>query len=438
MSHPRRARFAAAAAAVALLTTMAGCSGDDATPADPNSSSTEAGAPSGEVLVLTNRTDIVDTTFQDYKKTFEAKYPDVTVKFEALTDYEGEVKTRMSTKEYGDVLLIPATVAPADFADFFEPLGTTEELGKTYRFINEAAVDGTVYGIATFGNASGMVYNKDIFTQAGITAAPTTPEEFIADLQAIKDKTDAIPLYTNYKDGWPLGWPQANMGTVSADPDAAVKMAQDKSPWDDGKEKYTLDSLLFDVVAAGVTEEDPTTTNWENSMNLMGTAKLGVLPLGTWALAQMREAAEKAGSDPNSIGYMPMPYQKDGKFHSPVGGDFKMAININSEHKAAARAWIDWMVNESGYSDEVGGLPTKLDQPAPAALKEFEDTGVVFMEMTPAPQLSTVDNKAEIGLSSPDYYRELVDAARGASGKSKEDIFTSLNEKWGAAVESVG
>ncbi|RMB58970.1 ABC transporter substrate-binding protein [Tessaracoccus antarcticus] len=436
MSHSPRIRLAAVAASVALLA-MAGCSGGDATP-EPGSSTTGAETPSGEILVLTNRTDIVDTTFQDYKKTFEAKYPDVKVKFEALTDYEGEVKTRMNTKEYGDVLLIPSTVQQADYPDFFEPLGTTDELGKTYRFINEAAVDGTVYGIATFGNANGMVYNKDVFKAAGITEMPKTSEEFMADLQAVKDKTDAIPLYTNYKDGWPLGWPQSLMGSVSGDAEALVKMADDKSPWDDGKEKATLDSMLFDVVKAGLTEQDPTTTNWENSKNLIGTGKIAVMPLGTWALAQMQEAATKAGADPKSIGYMPPPVQVDGTFVSPIGGDFKMAININSEHKAAARAWIDWMGNESGYSDEVGGLSPLIDHPAPTALKEFEATGVKYLEMTPAPKLSTVDNKAEIGLSSPDYYRELVDAARGASGKSKEDIFKSLNEKWGAAVESVG
>lgn len=437
MSYTRRVRFAAAAATLALLT-MAGCSGEEEATPNPGSSSTEAETPSGEILVLTNRTDIVGTTFEDYKKTFEEKYPEVTVKFEALTDYEGEVKTRMSTSQYGDVLLIPSSVPQSDYPDFFEPLGTTDDLGKTYRFINEAALDGTVYGIATFGNANGMVYNKDVFEEAGITEMPTTPEEFIADLQAIKDKTEATPLYTNYKDGWPLGWPQGLMGSVSGDDQALVEMSTNKTPWADGEEKGTLDSLLFDVVEAGLVEADPTTTNWENSKNLMGTGQIGVMPLGTWALAQMQEAAEKAGADPASIGYMPPPFQVDGGFVSPIGGDFKMAININSESKAAARAWIDWIAADSGYSDEVGGLSPIQDAAAPPALKEFEETGVTYLEMTPSPELSSVDNSSEIGLSAPDYYRELVDAARGASGKTKEEIFKSLDDKWSAAVESQG
>ncbi|MCX7656371.1 MAG: hypothetical protein N2Z76_07590, partial [Treponemataceae bacterium] len=66
-------------------------------------SSVKEGEVSGKIVVLTHRTDWVNTKFQDYKKAFNAKYPKVEVEFEAITDYEGTVRTRMSTKEYGDV-----------------------------------------------------------------------------------------------------------------------------------------------------------------------------------------------------------------------------------------------------------------------------------------------------------------------------------------------
>jgi len=435
MFHTRHMRIAVAAAAVAALSLTAACSnGDD----DSSSDGASDGAPSGEILVLTNRTDLVDTKLQDYKKTFEAEYPDVTVKFEALTDYEGEVKTRMNTTDYGDVLLIPNSVSVADYPDFFEPIGSTDDLGETYRFVNEAAVDGTAYGLATFGNANGVVYNKDVFEAAGITELPTTPEDFVSALQAVKDKTDAVPFYTNYKDGWPLTWPQSWMGAVSGDKDALVKMASDDAPWDEGSEKATVDSLLYDVTKAGLIEDDPTTTNWENSKNLIATGKIGAMALGSWAVPQMQEAATKAGTDPASIGFMPPPFSVDGTATSPIGGDYKLAINVNSEHKAAARAWFDWFIDESGFYDFAGGLPTVSADPAPANLEEFEATGVEYLEITPEPTLSGIDNQAEIGLGQPDYYRQLVDSGRGASDETKESIFEGLNAKWADARASVG
>ena len=435
MSPARSGRFAAAAATAALLSLTAACSGGGSGAASEGGAT---GAPSGPITVLTNRTDLVDTTFQDYKKSFEAKFPEVTVTFEAVTDYEGEVKTRMNTKDYGDVLLIPGSVASTDLPDFFEPLGSVDELSTTYRFAAESALDGTAYGLATFGNANGIVYSKSVFKAAGITELPATTEEFIADLQAIKDTTDAVPLYTNYKDGWPAAWPQNLIGAFSGDPEAFVKMAKNDAPWTKGEEKYTSDSLLYDVVSDGLIEADPTTTNWENSKNLIATGKIGVMVLGSWAVPQMQEAATKAGADPADIGFMPVPVQVDGKFVSPVAGDFKMGINVNSEHKAAARAWIDWMISDSGYYKVAGALPTMVSQAAPESLMEFEATGVEYVEMTPAPTLSVIDSAAEIGLSQPDYYRTLIDSARGASGQTKDEIFAGLNSKWAAARAQVG
>lgn len=64
----------------------------------------------GEITVITQRTDIVDTVFQDYAKEFNKLYPNVKVNFQALADYEGQIKIRMGTRDYGDVLLIPSSI----------------------------------------------------------------------------------------------------------------------------------------------------------------------------------------------------------------------------------------------------------------------------------------------------------------------------------------
>lgn len=418
------------------MVAMAGCSADQGTATTPEATGEES-AVSGEVLMLTGRTDIVDTVFQDYKKTFEAKYPEITISFEAFTDGD-EVTTRMSTKDYGDVLAIQAAIPEADYPDFFEPLGTVEELGKKYRFINEGAYDGTVYGIAQGGAATGMVYNTEVFEAAGITEFPATPEEFIADLTAIKEKTDAIPMYTNYKDGWPIVWPQQILGNPSGDPKAMVKMSQDDSPWAEGKDKYLVDSLLYDTVAAGLTEDDPTTTNWEASKNMIATGQVALMPLGTWAVPQMREAAETAGKDPSVIGFMPAPFQVAGSFLSPLGGDLKLAINVNSENKEAAKLWMTWFIEDSGYDALNVEVPTLIGKPAPPLLKAFEDSGVQYLEMVASPELNVVDKQSEIGVTEPDIYRRLIDSARGASGESKEELFASLNEKWAEARTAIG
>lgn len=429
MPNFNRPRLFAIAAVVGVG--LSACGGGSESEAE------SSGPPSGEILVLTNRTDVVDTVFQDYAAEFNKEYPDVEVKFQALTDYAGEVKTRMSTSDYGDVLLVPADISGTDLPDFFEPLGATDELGEKYRFIEQKAVDGQAYGIATFGNANGFVYNKKVFEEAGITEWATTPEEMLTNLEAIKANTDAIPYYTNYKDGWPLSWPNSLIGAVSGDPEAAVNMAESDAPWAAGEEMEQIDSLLYSMVEDGLSEDDPTTTNWEESKSLLGKGEIAMMPLGSWALPQMAEAAEKAGASADDIGFMPAPFQVDGAFNSPIGPDYMMGINSNSENKKAARAWLDFFVDESGYYEFAGGVPTQQDLPMPTNLSELTDAGVNFVDMTPSPKRDEINNESEIGIGDPDPYRALVDSARGAKDESKEDIYTGWNEKWSTARASM-
>lgn len=434
------------AATTSLALALAACSssdnGDGGTSTEPTSGATAGAseqAVAGDITVLTNRTDLVDTVFADYKTQFETMYPDVNVTFEAITDYEGEVATRMSTDDYGDVLLIPNSISPNDLPDFFEPLGSVEDLSKTYRFVgSEMTFDGTSYGIAITGNANGLVYNKKLWADAGVTDMPTTSEEFQTDLQMIADNSDAIPLYTNYADGWPLTQWETNRGGVTANANAVNELADTDTPWVEGSDHYVIDSLIFDAVAAGNTEPDPTTTNWEQSKADLGSGKIATMALGSWAIVQMQEAADDAAN----IGYMPFPAQVDGKFHSVISGDYKNAVNIHSKNKAAAKAWVMWFADESGYAADQGGISPRIDGPTPATLADFDTAGVEYIELTPAPAgkeslVSDIDSESEIGLLNPEYRQKLVDAARGARDESKQQLFDDLNSRWAAARASV-
>lgn len=216
-------------ALVLVLSMLAGCgksnnAAENNTPANntgANNSSSEQTEKkiAGEITVLTQRTDIVDTVFKDYAAEFNKKYPDVKVNFQALSDYEGQITVRMNSDDYGDVLLLPTSIPLKDSPDFYEPLGELSELSKQYIGLEERTVDGKVYGIPTAVNFSGILYNKKVFADAGITTAPKTPEEFLNALKAIKDKGDAIPLYTNYADSWPLTQWEAVLTTVAGSVD---------------------------------------------------------------------------------------------------------------------------------------------------------------------------------------------------------------------------
>jgi raffinose/stachyose/melibiose transport system substrate-binding protein len=273
-----------------------------------------------------------------------------------------------------------------------------------------------------------------------ITDWPTTPDEFLADLQAIKDKTDAVPYYTNYKDGWPLSeW--NNHRAVLADPRISETFPADPSPWQPGKIQYLTDSLLYDIVHAGLSEKDPLTTNWEGSKPMIATGKVATMLLGSWAVPQMRAAAEAAEADPADIAFWPFPYQTGGEFHAAIDGDKLAAVSRNSKNKATARAWLDWFVNDSGFAADQQAIPPAVDQPLPGSLRDFTATGVELLEVpsavTNAGKEDEIIKESEIDLKGTIYRQKLVDIARGAAKGDKESAFADLNKRWGAAQSQV-
>ncbi len=423
-----------AAAAAAIL--LAGCS----TVSSPGNTTTPKIG--GTITVLTNRTDVVGTTFKDYAAQFEKKYPGTHVKFEAVANYETDVTTRLSSGNYGDVLLIPNTVSKAQLPQFFEPFGTVADLKSKYRFLQEEAYKGNAYGIATFATTVGVIYNKAVWSSAGITSNPTSPDQFLADLKLIKQKTSAIPYYTNYAAGWPLSNWEKTLGMLG-NTDEMNKMTQTNAPWTAGQYHYIADGLLYDIVHDGLSESDPTTTNWELSKGLIGSGKIGSMVLGSWALAQMQDAAVKAGKPASDIGFMPFPYNVNGKQYGNLQGDYKMGISIHSANKATARAWVDWFTKYSGYPETVGGISPLVGSTNPASLKEFSAAGVTLIEQNPAPTgkenlLAAISKGAQIDLTGGLYRQKLVDIARGAASGDKASYFAQLNKQWAAARAKVG
>ncbi|WP_419994673.1 ABC transporter substrate-binding protein [Streptomyces boninensis] len=437
----RRTKPAAALLLAGALLAAAGCSGGGGAAAGAEEASAPADPKtvSGDITVLTNRTDLVQNgTMKKYAAEFRKTYPKVKVEFESSTDYEGEVKTRMNTEDYGDVLLIPNTVAKGDYPKFFASFGPEKTLVKTHRFTDKTTVDGKVYGIATFGAATGFVYNKAVWKKAGVTDWPKTPAAFIAALKKIKSKTDATPYYTNFKDGWPLtNWTNFN-GSPTCDAQANNKLAASDNPWE-GSLK-TIDTLLYDIVRNKVSEKDPTTTNWEKSKGEIAKGNIATMALGSWALSQIQGAAKQAGTDPADIGFLPFPAQSGGEFCSMLIPDYQQAVNIHSKHKEAARAWIDWMAEKSGYAKTEQAVSVLKKDPMPAALKDYTAGGVRYVPLSNAKyeQVSAIDNASEVGLTKPDYRQRLIDQARGAKDGSAADTFKELAGKWAQARGEVG
>jgi ABC-type glycerol-3-phosphate transport system substrate-binding protein len=416
---------------------------DASTPAEP------VAALKGDLTFIHHRTDIDGTLIKGYIAKFNEKYPDVKITTETYSDYDGQMTIRMNSNDYGDALIISDKINQNDYPNYFEKLGTAADLENTYMWIRQskATIGEDVYGLPTCGNAFGIVYNKRIYSEAGVTTLPKTPDEFIADLKLIKEKTKAIPYYTNYAADWTLaGQYEDHRTSVSGDPDYVNKLVHMDDPFSPGKPHYIVYKLLYDAVKNGLCEDDPLTTDWESSKTRLATGEIATMMLGSWAIAQCQERGVQQGTDPADVGFMPFPYTNaDGSLYAGSGGDRNVAVNTNSQNKEAARAWIDFFLNETDYAKQLGAINVLKSKQSefPDALKAFQDLGVKLIVNNPAPAseaglLDKIDQKSEVGLWQSDFKKRIVEAAMGTRKESYDDIMKDLNAKWAKARKDLG
>ena len=322
------------------------------------------------------------------------------------------------------------------------PYGTVDEMSELVNFADQWKADGLCYGVGYMGNAQGILYNKAVFEKAGITELPKTPDEFIADLQLIKDNTDAIPLYTNYAAGWTMGgqW-DAYLGAITTGDETWLnqKFVHTAEPFKDngdGTGAYALYKMLYDAVANGLTEDDYSTTDWEGCKPMINNGEIGTMVLGSWAVAQMKAA----GDNGDDIGYMPFPMTINGKQYTTAAPDYCYGINVHAsdENKTAAMVFVKWMVEESGWCDLEGGYPISKTAPTSFTFDNVEVVSNVTALDGEEDLMNEMNAESELNFNASGDLKVQKIVEEAANGGSFDDIMADWTQKWNDAQDTLG
>ena len=386
-----------------------------------------------------HRTDIPDK-LNGYVEEFRKIYPNVEIEYELITDYAENALMRVDNTDW-TIMGIP-TVQKDELSKYFVPLGSLETLGGLYNFMSSQSFEGICYGIPSTGNANGVLYNKRIFAEAGVTELPKTPDEFIAALKAVKEKTDAIPLYTNYAAGWTMGAWDAYMGVAATGRDTYMnqELAHTKDPFADqgnGTGPYAVYKILYDAAAEGLIEDDYTTTDWEGCKPMLNNGQIATMVLGSWAFTQMRDAV--GGEHPEDVGYMAFPITIDGKQYAPAGGDYNFGINAKAsyEEKLASLYYLKWLTHESGFAYSEGGVPIDKNGEYPDLYAAFD--GIDMLSDADALEgeetlLSELNAESELNFNNGGNTKVQEIIEHGFNhDKSFDDIMADWNEAWSEA-----
>ena len=397
------------------------------------------------IHVFNQRTDMSEDSYpgknwEAYIADFNEMYPNITVEVETDTNYSDDSLLRLQSGDWGDIMMIPA-VDKADLSEYFLPYGTLDEMEGQIKFANTWDYDGLVYGVPSTGNAQGIVYNKKVFEEAGVTELPKTPTEFIEALQKIKDNTDAIPMYTNFAAGWTMGaWDAYIGGCATGDPDFMnYGMVHGENPFaDNGDETgpFAVYNILYQAVSQELVEDDPTTTDWEGCKGMINNGEIGCMVLGSWAVVQMQEAGDNA----DDIGYMPFPITVDGKQYASAGPDYCYGINVHSDYdnQLASMIYVKWLTEESNFSYDQGGIPICVGNEYPDVLAAFD--GVELVVDNPAPEgeedlFGEINTESEISLNADNtHVQDVLEHALNGD-KTMEEIADEWNQAWTDAQE---
>lgn len=397
------------------------------------------------IKVLTHRTDIIDTVFSEYVSEFQNLYPGITIEYEGITDYMQDITTRLTTDNWGDICMIPTTVDKNELPNLFASYGQKSVLDQEYVMLNNFAFENQVYGIPSTGNAQGIVYNKKVFEQAGIAEIPKTPDEFLTALQKIKDNCEnVIPMYSNFAAGWTMSaWDAYITGSATGDPEFTnTGLVHGKNPFAKQESMtgpYAVYYVLYEAVARGLTEDDPTTTDWEGSKGMINRGEIGTMVLGSWAVTQMQEAGEHA----EDIGYMPFPITVNEKQYATAGPDYCFGINKNSssDNKLASMLYVKWLTEQSNFAYDQGGVPICVGAEYPSVLDAFEGVDLVIDNPAPAGEetfYNDINNDSEIGLNADPTPKNAILEYALERSMTLDEIMDEWNRKWSASQEKYG
>ncbi|MBB6729508.1 ABC transporter substrate-binding protein [Cohnella zeiphila] len=392
--------------------------------ASPSASGADGGSQlKGTITWATHRTELVDTDLKKYVDAFEAKYPGTEVKIEGLKDYEQTIRVRMAADELPDVLSLVETTK-ADLPKFYEPL---DDLGldDDIYFKDFNAYQGKVYGITQQVAINGLLYNKKAFEKAGIAAPPKTLDELFADADKLK-AAGIVPMATAFKDAWTMQYWTDPAEFIYGNTGLRNDKIKTDTPFTvDGAYGQGL-GILKQLFDKGDLEKDVYSATWDQTQKDLASGKAAMMYIGNWAISNL----VSNGLSLDDIGFVPLPYDNSGTYKGMMRNDWAYAVSANSKNKELAKAFVKFMIEESGdYADHMIISPLKDQKQSLTQITDFMSYNPQMMEAQAVSEdVTAVENKMQF-----DPFKFVQEVTVG----KMQDVFDSYNKKWAAAKASV-
>ncbi len=335
---------------------------------------------------------------EEMNRRFHAENPAITVQYENIpTDqYETVLKARLAGGDAPDVF-------GAHDIKPYAKAGYLMDLSKEawVPFMYDAAIasnsyHGKVYALSMNQNVIGVVYNRKIFSDLGLSV-PATWDEFLQVCQKIKS-AGIVPLALGIKDQWvtqlvPYG--MTGSALYPNDPTFDQNVLAGKASFASSAWVKIMQDYL-DLNKRGFFNQSPLGVTYDQSTQLVALGKAAMIAQGDWVVPAVKQANPAI-----NLGMFPSPYVTQAGQKTVVlsGVGPYVAISAATRHPNEARKYVAFCarpdiaalyLKKGGSIPALKNVPGKPD-PALTEMQQYISKGThVFPDSNWAPGVQNV------------------------------------------------
>ncbi|MDX8364552.1 ABC transporter substrate-binding protein [Cytobacillus sp. IB215665] len=461
MSKKVFSKFAMFTLAIALIFSVAACSGNDSASNGSNEgTSNETTSNEGKeeeskdkvtlkMLGWTNKA--VNDYITELNEAFMEENPEVEIEYTVTASddvYRQLMQSRLAAEDVdifpnlSGFILSPQEWSPGadtpNWQEWIEAGQIADLTGEAFLdhynasdIENGGMFDGKVYGVPVGTTAfSGLYYNKDIFAEHGLEV-PTTWDEFVNVLDTLQDN-GVTPLAFGGKDTWPLAI--TVQGLQASIFDDQLEFIQ--GLWT-GDNKFT-DPLALEVLEKAQKMMDYAITgfmgiDYATLPSLFTSGQVAMMGDGAW------KAPELTKDFPDlNFGYFPVPGNDDPAKNQSLAGKYDMTYLIpeNAPNKEYAIKWMEFFSEPENYTEFINASGMLPVQPNVVADSEFINEISPYLQEFKLGWEQLFINRPNIGehLDNAGVHVEYI--APGGPIKSAQELAEIQQQEWEAAEQN--
>lgn len=355
VSFNKLTRTLAGIAAAALIVPLAACGGSGNGGTATAEGIPAKGTDDGTEITLWTRSPLerqAKNVVEAYNKSHKNQ-----VKLEIIPndDMEGKVGGASQTDSLpdilaGDVVRIPYWASEGIFTDITKQIdGLDNKADLQQGHIEAGTVDGAEYTLPFITDVSVMVWNKNLYKEAGLDPeqGPKSIDQFVEQAKKVAalNKDGVAGSYLAGQSGGALVFDL--FPSVWADGESVMNKDGSEATLDNDSMKGVLDAykeLANTTNGLGAGSKEETGATWTAPF---ANGKIGVMPYPNTSTTALFDAEKNGGFE---VGVAPIPGTKEGKTSTFLGGD-AMGISKDSKHVAQAWNFLYWLMQSDAQKE---------------------------------------------------------------------------------------